>query len=575
MKPTNHQKGQVVIIAVIFFLIISVAIMASISFTLGNQIKSTRDLFKAKQSYLAADSVNDDALYRLNEGRTLPATLILGFSGGVEATAEVSEVDGNKQIISTGSYGSIERGAKSVYSEGAGVSINYGLQVGSGGITMTNNAVITGNVYSNGNISGSNDARITGSVVASSYTNTTPELTVGTSATPDYGIDLGRSTTGITKIAQSFSISTSTPVAKISLYLKKTGSPSNVTVSIMTNSGGNPNNQQGSSATLYGSQVTTSYGWVDVYPTTPITLTPNTTYWVQLSVSNTSATNYYTIGQVANAYTGGQTKTKAGNGSWATPTPTGQDTYLHLYTGNYSSISGMDSIGGNANAHTVTNSNITGSLYCQNGSGNNKSCDTSQALPSPLGFPYSTANLNQWRDMGSAGQTVNGLSLWGNLATTTSGPLKVNGSVNLSGDSILTLSGPMYVTGNITLSNDSKIQLSNSYGVGDSEIIVVDGDYITSNNASTTGSGASGSYVVVATENGDMTLSNRGGSVVFISLNGTVSFSNWASAKAVTAYRMTMANFATLNYESGLADINFTGGPSGAWNVESWQEIAN
>ncbi len=45
------------------------------------------------------------------------------------------------------------------------VGFNYGVQVGSGGLTMTNSSTVVGNVYSNGDIIGSNSARIQGTAI--------------------------------------------------------------------------------------------------------------------------------------------------------------------------------------------------------------------------------------------------------------------------------------------------------------------------------------------------------------------------------------------------------------------------
>jgi hypothetical protein len=34
-----------------------------------------------------------------------------------------------------------------------------------------------------------------------------------------------------------------------------------------------------------------------------------------------------------------------------------------------------------------------------------------------------------------------------------------------------------------------------------------------------------------------------------------------------------MSGTAHLTYESGLADVNFTSGPSGSWVKQSWKEV--
>lgn len=570
----NHSRGQVVILTVIFFILISGVVISAVSIPTSNQIKASRDYYRGKQSYSAADSANDDALYRLNTGHSLPANIVLSFSEGISGSAEITDIGGTKQVITTGSAGTSRRLSKSVFSEGEGASFNYGLQVGNGGVSMTNDATITGNVYSNGNITGSNDATITGSAVAASVTNTSPDAENGT-GDPTGGITIGKSSDNIIYLAQSFTVATSTPVIRASFYIKKNGTPSNLTVKIMTNSSGNPSStQRGGNATISASQVTGTYGWIDTYLASSATLTPGTTYWLRVESSGTSATNYYTLGTNLNQYATGDLKTKTNSGSWTVATPTGTDQYFAIYTGQTSTISGMDSIGGNANAFTVNNSTVTGTIYCQTGSGNNKSCTTTSAPPSPLAFPVSDANIDEWKEIASSGYTSGAISLSGNSATTTSGPLKVTGNLTLSNDAIMTLEGPVYVTGNITLSNKSKIKLGSSFG-NSSGFIIVDGNVNTSNEGEFQGSGQSGSYIMLATKNGNVTISNHGGSVVLVTLNGTVNFNNEATAKAVAARSMQMSNHATLNYESGLADMSFSTGPSGSWQVDSWQETAD
>ncbi len=142
----------------------------------------------------------------------------------------------------------------------------------------------------------------------------------------------------------------------------------------------------------------------------------------------------------------------------------------------------------------------------------------------------------------------------------------------MSNGSVLTLGGPLYVTGNINLSNNTKIKLASSYGSG-SGFVIFGGNVNISNEATFAGSGTSGSYIMVAGKTGNISIANNGGSVVLVTLNGTITFSNNATAKAAVARKMVMSNNTTLNYETGLANLNFTTGPSGAWVVDSWKEV--
>lgn len=575
MKETNkakYKKGQALMISLLLFLGASTSVLFALADPIIHRIQVNRASYDSKESYYVAESLAEDIFYRLNNAMDVGATESLAI-GSATADASVADTTDGKQISVTGDENGFNRSLSVNVSTDVGASFNYGLQTGNGGITMSNNATITGNAYSNGNISGSNSATITGTAIAATTINSTPDVTSGTSTTPTYSINLGSSTGGVTQIAQSFTIATTTPVTKFSFYIKKTGAPGNLTVSIVTNSSGSPSTTQvGSSGTLSSAAVTGSYGWIDVYPTSGITLTPGTTYWVRLVIGATSATNYYTLGTDQNAYSGGLAKTKAGNASWATPTPSNQDLYTKIYTGVSSTISGMI-VGGDAKALTVSNSSVTGTIYCQNGSGNNKSCNTSQGPSPSLAFPLSDANIDEFIDIASSGSSRGTLNLTNNQATTTTGALKINGDLNMSNGSVLTLGGPLYVTGNINLSNNNtKIKLASSYGSG-SGFVIFGGNVSISNEATFAGSGTSGSYIMVAGKTGNISIANNGGSVVLVTLNGTITFSNNATAKAAVARQMVMSNNTTLNYETGLANLNFTTGPSGAWVVDSWKEV--
>jgi hypothetical protein len=54
---------------------------------------------------------------------------------------------------------------------------------------------------------------------------------------------------------------------------------------------------------------------------------------------------------------------------------------------------------------------------------------------------------------------------------------------------------------------------------------------------------------------------------------GTIKIQNNAVLKEVVGYRLEVENDADVVYESGLANVNFSAGPSGGWIVTSWKEI--
>ncbi len=244
-----------------------------------------------------------------------------------------------------------------------------------------------------------------------------------------------------------------------------------------------------------------------------------------------------------------------------------------IATGSISDIDVGQSGVGDAWAHTVNNSDVAGNLYCQTGSGNNKSCNTSQGDPEVLDFPVSDEQIQSWKDAAVLGgeQTGNINLSDGN---TTLGPRKIIGNLTLSNDAIVTVTGTLWVTGNISLSNFSQIRLSSSYGSG-SGVIVASGTISTANSASFAGSGTTGSYLMMVTTStaaGAIDIQNSAGTVILVAPYGKINFSNSASAKEAVGKTVHMQNSSTLTYETGLTNVNFISGPSGAYDVSSWKE---
>jgi hypothetical protein len=582
-QKINMQQGQVMILSVIFFLVIATVVLVGIATPIANQIRNASDYLQSKQGYIAADTLSEEALYRLNSGHTLPAQLVLAFSQAT-STALVTDVNGSKQVIAEGNAGVFSRVSKTVFSQDQGVSINYGLQVGNGGVTMSGSSQIVGNVYANGNISASGSCSITGSAVAAVASSQTADQTNMGNDTPAIDTTFGTSNSD-QDIAQSFMVSTSTSVAQVSFYIKKVGTPANATVKLLNNSSGKPGTTVLAQGTLSAGSVTTSYGWVNVAFATNPSLTPGTTYWVAIDNGSNSSSKYYQIGTTnTNTYTSGSVMLGRVGSSW-TAANSSYDIYFELSLGGVSSISGVSvgGSGGDVRAYSVSNVTASGVIYCQTGSGNNKSCNTSQATPSPLSFPISDSNIQAWKDQAAALGTRNSsLSIGGSTATTTAG-MKIVGNLDVGASGDLTITGPLYVTGNMTMSGSGKLRLASSYG-SKSEVIVVDGTVNIGSSGAINGSGTNGSYVIIATTSqcggytscgstSAITVSGSAGAVVLVAPYGQVNFTGSAGAKAVIAYGMSLSGSTDLNYESGLADISFTSGPSGSWEVDTWREI--
>jgi len=574
-KPTT-QDGQVIMAAVMMFLTLSIVVIVGIALPISSQVKNGALALQTRRGIIAADAVNDEALYRLNSGRTLPASIVLGLNQAT-ATAQIIDTGTGKEILTLGEAGTTDRYSKAVFTQSAGLAITYGVQTGTGGLQMSGGPTVYGNVYANGNIVASGGSTITGTAVSASMYELEDQVNIGSSGTPWGFQDVGKSS-NVQTIAQSFMVSTSTPITSIDVYVKKNGAPANATIRIYNNNGGTVGTtQQGSNASLSAAMVGNSYGWVKTYMYSPITLQPNTLYWLTIQYSGNN-TKYYTFGLTNDEYADGSMKLKNNTGSYYNPGTATQDMYFRIYTGGVSTISGIN-IGGDANAAIVNSSNISGNLYCQSGTSNNKSCNTTQPLPNYAPIPVIDSMIDGWVAEASAGTVRNSTwNLGGATATSTPGPMRINGDLIVGGGATLTLRGPLYVTGLFKIEGGAVVRLDPSYGTDD-EVIVAN-NFKLSGGGVLNGSGQSGSYVTLVakgTDAGEYAGIAEGGTsaVIYVAPNGTMKFSGGATAKASVANKIIMEGGTTLTYEAGLASLSFAQGASGAWNVDSWKEVSN
>ena len=572
----HESRGQALLIFLVFFLFTSLALIFGLVNPSTKVFQTAQETVRSRQSYLLAESGIEDVIYRLKNNMSISATESINLNSSSALTTLTDLGSGRKEVVAVGDVASRERMVKVEISTGVGSSFNYGIQAGSGGIIMANNAGISGNVYSNGDIIGSNGAYITGTTYvadsASLYADQANELPMPVTSSVMFG-----NTSGTQDFAQSFQLSTSGPINKVQLYIKRTSTiPANLTVRITTDNNGAPSTSTIVSSTLSASSVGTSYPsstWIEVPFSSNPDLTAGITYWLVLDGSTGTSTKNYTIG-ANSTYENGSGKVGTFSGAWSATSPVGLDGYFKVYLGGQTgSISNM-LIGtagtGDANAYTVTGTTVQGFLYCQTGSGNNKACNSSAPVPGPQPFPVSQANIDDWKDDAAEGGThIGNYTTGGNL-----GPRKITGDLTLSNNITLTLTGTVWVQGNLILNNNIIVNLAPGYASG-SGMIIVDGTVSLSNNVIFNGSGTPGSYVMVVSNSyseSAISVGNNAGTVILYAPNGTISFSNNSGAKEAAGFKLSLGNNAVIVYETGLANVNFTSGPSGGYEVESWQE---
>lgn len=583
-KKLNMESGSAMLISVMFFMLLSFSIALNVSVPVLREIRTTNKFIDSKQSLAVSESGIEDVLYRLKNNMSVGASEIITINGASTTTTTTDISSSQKQITSLGEINNLERSSQLYVTAGTGVSFSYAMQTGLGGLVMDNNAGINGSVYTNGgNITGGSNTFITGNATVANPSSAVADIDYSSQIPPTTNLNFGQ-TNVVQDLAQDFVVSSSSvAVTSVDLYLKKVGTPSNITVRIKntTLSGGvyYPGGTTIMSGTLSTSSLSTNYGWVNVAFTSPTTLTAGTRYALVLD-AGTNASNYFTYGLSSyNGTYGFKYYNAGGAGSWVNGN--GGDFSFKLYLGGgYGQISGV-TVGtgstGNAHAHTVNNSTVRGSLYCQTGSGNNKSCNTSLADPAIQNFAISDANIQDFKDQASSGTAYTN-SVYNYNSNVTIGPGVYSGNVNVGNNTTVTLNGMVWIKGNLTIDNNSIIKLASSYGASDGVLIA--NSITTSNNGQLNGSGTSGSYLMaiatkVSTNSSTpgISVSNNVGSAILVAPYSYISLSNNAAAKELIAYGLSLDNNVTVTYESGLANSSFVNGPSGTWDITSWKEI--
>lgn len=585
MTRAGRNRGQVLVLSVVMLSVVLGLVGAFVNY-LGGVRKATNVFSARAAARQAAVSGLEKAVWCMNRnngtdcggsyGGGYAGETSVSIGGSAYYTTTVATLSStHKTITSTGYYPSVAKPMATVRLKAdvnittVEVSFHYGVQSGQGGFELGNNAYVDGNIYANGSIIGGNGSYVTGDVWVAGGTALTPDQSQETN-NDDYVF--GRVSPTI-DIAQSFKLSSSGVLNKVSLYIRKVGSPNDVTVRILANNNGVPSKTVLASGTLNSSSVTTSFGWVDVSFSTPPGLVAGQTYWLSVDAA-ASGTRYWVIGSLPNnGYGNGVGMTSA---DWSAGSPVwndaGRDFAFRAYTGGVTTKIDNVDVQGNAHANTIKNNTVDGDAYYQtltNATVKGTKYPGS-ADPGPQDFPFSEANIAQWKAEAAAGGTITGNVTYDGT-TNTLGPKKITGNLTVKNGARLTMTGTLYVQGDLQLDNLSVVALDPGYGAG-SGGFVVDGKINVSNNVTLYGSGTPGSYVVLLTTNPSldpnspaMNLSNNSDNSVAYAANGMISIANDAVIKEVTAFKLYIKNNASVRYESGLANINFSSGPGGSW----------
>jgi len=206
-------------------------------------------------------------------------------------------------------------------------------------------------------------------------------------------------------------------------------------------------------------------------------------------------------------------------------------------------------------------------------------------------LPISDDLIAEWEAVAEAGGTITSPCPYKIEDDAVIGPVKITCDLEIVGTGFtVTLNGMVWVTGNIKIQNSPMIKISSGLG-NKSVVLIADNptDRLTSskvesdNSATFLGSGTSGSYVVLLSQNESaeqgggetaITVANSAsGDLLIYAGHGEILLQNNISLKEVTGYKIHTKNSAEIEYETGLANLLFASGPGGGYTILGWKEV--
>ena len=600
------QKGASLIIVVFFFISISLAIIQSATVGAISGLQTYRTLATSKFAYVAAEAGIEDIFYRAITSKQIPLTETIGLNGGTSTVNVANNSLTLKEVYAVGQTETQVRKAYLKISNNKIVAFPYGAQVGEGGILMNNNATINGtglahgDVYSDGQIIGSNGVVVTGNAISSSGLFA-DQLASSTVCTNDETV--GRTNPNI-DYAESFVMTSTTtvPLSKVSLYIKRSGNATGANLRIVADAGGHPDTTALATQAFPYSNVLTTYGWVDTIFASPPMLSPGATYWVVLDTTQDNGKYWTWCRSNSDTYATGTPLYKqdwSTGGAWTGVS--GDMTFKLTFGGGVSKIDHV-SVSGTVKADALTDLTVGGDAYYQTISGStvsgsacpNAHCYPGSPTPPYILMPLSTTTIAEWKDDALDGGVIVGNCGSSGVAACNTfpmslGPKKINGNLHLTIGETLTVSGTLHVTGSMIVSNNSIMRCDPAY-LAKSCVVIVDGSVDINNNANLTGSGFPGSYLMVvstitgclgsggagcAPNSSGIEVANNVTGAIFYTTNSMIDIANGATVTAVVGYKLQLSPNSSVTYDPLVSSVTFAPsavGSTGGWNVNYWNE---
>ena len=238
-------------------------------------------------------------------------------------------------------------------------------------------------------------------------------------------------------------------------------------------------------------------------------------------------------------------------------------------------------IGGDALVDECRDSEITGKLTVR--VNQNCTASTTKELSEEIAtssLPISDEQINSWKEDAASGGVISGNFTIQGKQEVFLGPKKIEGSLTMQDNAKLFVTGTIWVVGEIVVQDQGQVILDKETFGSDSGVIVADGRITVQDSSIISGTGQSGSYLMLlstfgARVKGDtaIVVQNSPQLDIIYAHNGQIILQDSIRLKQASGWGLKLQNKATVIYESGLEDASFTSGPGGDWEVTSWKEI--
>ncbi len=569
MKMCNKKSGATLLIVVIFFFSITMIILASATSSALAGASAHRAHTSSKFAYVASESIMEDAFYRIYNNQMISATESLSLNG---ASGSVNGVNISASEIDLYATGLASERVRKQYLKttktGGILSLNYAVQAGDTGATLSAGSSVFGNVFASGVIAGANTPVMGSVTIASPFS---PDVNVeSTGCVVD---EMPGQLNPKIDYAQSFVPTSTEAFAKVSLYIKKVGAPATQSVKIVSDSVGSPSATALATTVLNAASAGTSYGWVDITFATPPTLATGTRYWIVLDAGTDASNYWYWCRSSSDSYADGSSKYTQDwtLGPWTLVA--NEDMAFQTYWGVGESRATSLRVTGIVKADSITISAISGDAYYKTIYGSTVSGSSVSSSPTPpdIASPLTSATIAKWKADAKLGGTRVG-EYRVTSGVNTYGPKYITGDLRIE-DSILIVSGTLYAEGFLRIEN-STVRCAPAYGANSCVIFSEKWDRM-KDGGSFLGSGTAGSHIVIGTNAvGTLDIEHNPTGIILLAPNGTVNAMNNAIFKSILAKRLILGGTSIVSYEASLASMNIAAstvsGSSSFWGVTRW-----